>query len=182
MIKKWTRRHYMLLSAILLLSLLMYFIGYLYLLKPLTIEIKTNAKQADMYEKQLWQLAENIKQTEDVTDITEKIPEKRALDQVLKALHDKATQTNVTVYWIESLSTTEEDTSQPKEESSIVTEEKFTLEVTAPDRQNILTFLNAIEIIHPLMIVNELEIVDHKDDLTATITFTTYYQAQKRES
>lgn len=172
MIKKWTKQQLYLLIGIIIAVVLIYVIGYMYMVKPVSAELESTAQQSTMFEKQLSQLGIPNEQEETINQINEHIPTEKALDTILFQLNDIAKRSNVNIYFIES--TPSEDIQE--EGSSIIKEYMFSLEATASNINHIQAFLKEIESSHPLMIIDEMATIHNANEVTATILLTTFYQ------
>lgn len=174
MIRNWTKKHYYLLIGTGLVASFIYLTGYVYMIKPISAELVSTKQQATMFEKQLSRFSLLDEHDKEMTEINEQIPIGNSLDTLLHQLNQFAGRTKVNIYFIESHTSEEK---QAEEELTFIKDNEFLLEATSTDMNHMLAFLKEIETGNPLMVINEVDIDHTSNDVTASILFTTYYQA-----
>lgn len=174
--KKWTKQHAYLLIGIILVTALFYYIGYASIIKPISEEIQSVTQQFSMFEKQLSQQSIPEEQDAAITKINEQIPPEKSLDTILFQLNDIAKRHHVNIYFIETNPT---DGIQEEETSSMTKEYVFSLEAMSSEMKHIQAFLKDIESSNLLMVINQMDIRHTSNEVTASITLTTFYQANE---
>lgn len=175
MIKHWTKIHTYIAIGIVVAILLIYGISYLNLIKPLQAETKTIETEIAMYEKQLQNVKNGMEEvSNELKNTAAKIPESKSTDTILTEMQEIALNANVSIEYIGA----DEEVmiqKEAEEESSIINENNYTLDVTATNLNAIHTFLDEITKSERLMRVDALNIEQSESDVYITITFTAFH-------
>ncbi len=156
---------------------LVYLVGYHYLIKPQKSEAENLHNQVSMFENQVARNADDNKEeaTGDSEAIAQLIPNRLAIDSLLREIHGLANSSNVQIDYIGSATGNGEGADETTEETSEVQEATYSLDVTGESLKDVNQFLDAMLEGERLITIETLNVDEDGESFFASISFSTYY-------
>lgn len=180
MIKQWKKIHTYFLLGILLATFIVYGFSYFIIIDPLRSEVGTLDKKISMYENQYEKTvnqSEKKRSSEELSVVALQVPSERSPDDVLVNVQNIASNTNVTINYIESgnQSDNQAEIQQEEEESTELNENIYSLDATASKLSDINSFLAEMTESKRLMKLESINIQQDAEQAFLTVKFKTFY-------
>ncbi|MGP4108314.1 hypothetical protein [Virgibacillus sp. L01] len=180
MIKQWTKIHTYWLLGILLATFIIYGVCYFTVIDPLQSEVSTLDKKVSMYENQIEKTESQSKEkspSEELSALALQVPRESSPDDVLLNVHTIASDTNVTINYIESSnqSANQAAVQQEEEESMKLNENIYSLDATGSKLSDINSFLSEMTESKRLMMIETIDLQQDAEQVFITVSFKTFY-------
>ncbi|MFB4166715.1 hypothetical protein [Virgibacillus sp. JSM 102003] len=179
MIKQWTKIHTYWLLGVLLATFIVYGVCYFTVIAPLQSKVSTLDKKVSMYENQFKKTESQSKESpsEELSALALQVPRESSPDDVLLNLQTIASDTNVTIDYIESAnqSANQAAVQQEEEEATELNENSYSLDATASKLSDINSFLAEMTDSKRLMIIESINLQQDAKQVYLTVSFKTFY-------